>query len=117
MGKKLFYIILLLLIIYGVWSFINVLGVKIRYGSLLDRTKAIIKYTSSDPDQRIRMKLKETASDSKFTITDEDIEITRYDSDDINIYIAYSDSAVLPFGLKTFYYEQEIDVSKGDIEE
>ncbi|TES93551.1 MAG: hypothetical protein E3J87_02000 [Candidatus Cloacimonadota bacterium] len=116
MAKKIFYIILLVLIVYGVWSFVNVTGVKIRYGKLLDQTKNIVKYTSNDPDKKIKRRLKENAEESKLTLTDDDIEIIRFNSD-ITIRITYADSAVLPFGLKTLYYDQEIDISKGDVEE
>ncbi|MBA7626098.1 MAG: hypothetical protein E3J41_07015 [Candidatus Cloacimonadota bacterium] len=115
MAKKIFLIILLLLIIYGIWSFIIILGVKIRYGKLHDHSKAIIKYTPTDTDRRIRRKLQVSAEDVRFTLTDDQIEITRSNGD-LFIRIFYADSAVLPFGLKTIYYDQEINVSPADID-
>ncbi len=116
MGKKLLFLIILALIVYGIWSTINMLGVKIRYGKILDSTKSIVKYTSNDTDQKILRKLKNNAEEAGVTLTEEDIEISRFDSNDITIYISYADSAILPFSLKKFYYDQEIEVSKGDVE-
>lgn len=116
MGKKIFWIIVLLLIAYGTWSFINVLRVKIRYGSIVDQAKAIVKYTPNEMDTKIVRKLIEKAEETGLKLTEENIELYR-DGQDLNIYITYADSAVLPFGLKTFYYDQEIDISKGNVEE
>ena len=116
MGKKILWIIVLLLIGYATWSFINVLRVKIRYGSIVDQAKAIVKYTPYERDQKIYRKLLAKAQETGLTLTEEDIELYR-DGNELNIYITYADSAVFPFGLKTIYYDQEIDVSKGSIEE
>jgi hypothetical protein len=116
MGKKIFWIIVLLLIVYATWSFINVLRVKIRYGSIVDQAKAIVKYTPNEQEHRIIKKLIEKAEETGLTLKEEDIELY-WEGNDLGIYIAYSDSAILPFGLKTFYYDQEIDVSKGSVEE
>ena len=101
MGKKIFFIILLLLIVYGIWSFVNIMGAKIRYGSIRDQVKAIVKYTPSDSDIKIRRKIKYKAEEVKLVITDEEMEISRHNSD-ISIYVSYTDSAVLPFGLKPY---------------
>jgi len=117
MGKKILFLIVLALIVYGIWSMVNMLGVKIRYSKIVDSTKSIVKYTSNDTDEKIRRKLKDRATDAGLTLTDEDIEITRFDANDITIHISYPDSAVLPLSLKTFNYDQEIEVSKGDVEE
>lgn len=92
------------------------MGAKIRYGSIRSQVKSIVKFTPSDLDTKIRKKIKYKAEEAKLVITDEEIEISRYNSD-ITIYVSYTDSAVLPFGLKTLYYEQEIEISKEDIEE
>ncbi len=116
MGKKIFWVIVLLLIAYGTWSFINVLRVKIRYGSIADQAKAIVKYTPHEQNHKILKKLHAKAEETGLTLTEEDIELF-HDGTDLRIYITYADSAVLPFGLKTIYYDQEIDVSKGSIEE
>ncbi|TET17211.1 MAG: hypothetical protein E3J78_07875 [Candidatus Cloacimonadota bacterium] len=115
MWKKIFFIVLALLIGYGIWSYVIIFGVRVRYSTLLDQAKAIVKYTSSDPDAKIRRKLKFRAEDSGFVLIDEDIEISRYEND-IIISISYADSAILPFELKIIYYDQEIEVSKEDIE-
>jgi len=117
MGKKILFLIVLALIVYGIWSMVNMLGVKIRYSKIVDSTKSIVKYTSNDTDEKIRRKLKDRGEDAGLTLTDEDIEITRFDANDITIHISYPDSAVLPLSLKTFNYDQEIEVSKGDVEE
>lgn len=116
MGRKIFWTVALLLIAYGTWAFINVLRVKIRYGSIVDQAKAIVKYTPHEADKKIFKKLQAKAEETGLTLTEEDIELYR-DGGDLNIYISYSDSAVLPFGLKIIHYDQEIDVSKGSIEE
>ena len=116
MGKKIFWVVVLLLIAYGTWSFINVLRVKIRYGSIVDQAKAIVKYTPSEQDFKIVRKLLLKAEETGITLTEEDIELYR-DGVDLSIYISYADSAVLPFGLKTIYYDQEIEVSKGSMNE
>lgn len=115
MGKKIFSLIVFLLIGYATWSFINVLRVKIRYGSIVDQAKAIVKYTPHETDKKIFKKLMAKAEETGMKLTEEDIELYR-DGGDLNIYITYADSAVLPFGLKTIHYDQEIDVSKGSIE-
>jgi phosphoribosyl-ATP pyrophosphohydrolase len=116
MGKKIFWIIVLLLIAYATWSFINVLRVKIRYGSIVDQAKAIVKYTPNEQDSKILRKLIEKAEETGLKITEEDIELY-HDGSDLSIYITYADSAVFPFGLKTIYYDQEIDISKQTIKE
>ncbi|OQX51928.1 MAG: hypothetical protein B5M53_10015 [Candidatus Cloacimonas sp. 4484_209] len=115
MGKKIFGLIFLLLIIYGIWSFVNILGVKIRYGKIKEQAKNIVKYTPGDSDLKIRRKIEDNAEESGLKLTDENIDITRYD-DGISLTITYPDSAILPFGLKTFYYNQRISISKGDVE-
>lgn len=116
MGKKIFWVVVLLLIAYGTWSFINVLRVKIRYGSIVDQAKAIVKYTPNEQDVKIIRKLILKAEETGLELTEENIELYR-DGADLSIYISYADSAVLPFGLRTFYYDQEIDISKGTMDE
>jgi hypothetical protein len=116
MGKKIFWVIVLLLIAYGTWSFIKILRVKIRHGSIVDQAKAIVKYTPNEQDFKVIRKLVYKAEETGITLTEENIELYR-DGADLNIYITYTDSAVLPFGLKTIYYDQEIDVSKGSLNE
>jgi hypothetical protein len=115
MGKKIFWVVVLLLIAYGIWAFINVLRVKIRYGSIVDQAKAIVKYTPEDKDEIILRKLLNKAQETGLQLDREAIELSR-DGTDLRIYISYADSAVFPFGLKTIYYDQEIDVSKANIE-
>jgi hypothetical protein len=114
MGRKIFYIIFLLAIAYGIWSFINFLGLKIRYRKLVDQSEAIVKYTPNDSDDKIKKKLLNNAKESGLKLTDYDIDIYRYSDDEISIGIDYEDSVVLPLGLKTYYYDQKIHVSKGD---
>jgi hypothetical protein len=116
MAKKIFLIIFLLLIAYGIWSFINIMGARIRYGAIRDQVKAIVKFTTSDTDSKIRQKIRFKAEEQNIPLTDEDIEISRYDHS-VTIYVSYSDSVVLPFGLKTIYYDQEIEISPEDVEE
>lgn len=116
MAKKIFLIIFLLLIGYGVWSFINIMGAKIRYGAVRDQVKSIVKFTASDTDQKMRKKIKFKAEEQKLVITDEEIEISRYENT-VTIYVSYTDSVILPFGLKTIYYDQEIEISPEDVEE
>lgn len=113
MGKKIFSIIILLLIAYGIWSFVNILGVKIRYDKLHEQTKNIVKFRAIEEDSKIKRRLKANAEESGLTLTDDDIKITHQDNE-ISISISYADSAVLPFGLKTLYYNQKIEVSKED---
>ena len=115
MVKKFFLLVLLLLIIYGIGSFVKIMGPKIRYAALLDQTKSIVEFTPTDTDEIIVRKLREFASGNGTPLTKEDIQLSRF-NDELTIYISYSDSAVLPFGLKTFYYDQEIEISEEDIE-
>lgn len=114
MGRKIFYIILLLAIVYGIWSFINFLGLKIRYKKLVDQSEAIVQYTPEESDERIKRKLIKNGKESGLKLTDYNIEISRYYDDDISISIDYEDSVVLPLGLKTYYYDQKIHISRGD---
>ena len=115
MVKKFFLLVFFLLIIYGILSFVKIMGPKIRYAALLDQTKSIVEFTSADKDDIIIRKLKEFARGNGTPLTDEDIQLSRF-HDELTIYISYPDSAVLPFGLKTLYYDQEIEVSEEDIE-
>ncbi len=115
MVKKFFLLVFLLLIIYGIFSFIKIMGPKIRYAALLDQTKSIVEFTSTDTDDIIIRKLREFARGNGTPLTNEDIQLSRF-NDELTIYISYSDSAVLPLGLKTLYYDQEIEVSEEDIE-
>jgi hypothetical protein len=117
MGKKIFWVVVLLLIIYATWSFINVLRVKVRYGSMVDQCKAIVKYTPNEQDYKIIRKLLYKAEETKIVITEENIELYRDGGGELTIYISYADSAVFPFGLKTIYYDQEIEVSKETMKE
>jgi hypothetical protein len=114
MGRKIFYLIFILAIAYGIWTFINFLGLKIRYKKLVDQSEAIVEYTPDDADEKIKRKLISNAKESGLKLTDYDIEISRYYDNDISISIDYEDSVVLPLGLKTYYYDQKIHISKGD---